>query len=146
MHFSAHTFAEFHRDSNLSLMSRWSWEGTLWKGKWSEPWQWKEQDDLSADVEELPPKLTLKKKNPWLTPTESCASGEAEEKEEKHRRAPLGLSDPVGEDAKRSDSRHELHGCQSDVSANAGNHLQPKYKINEAVRQDHRRTGMRQAK
>ena len=27
-------------------------------------------------------------------------------------RAPLGLSDPFGENVKRGDSRHELDGCQ----------------------------------
>ena len=97
-------------------------------------WQWKEQDELSKDDEEPPPKLILKERNLWLTPTESCASDETEEEEEKLVRAPPGLADPVGEDVKRSDSRHELHGCQSGVTANAENHLQPRHKRKEDIR------------
>ena len=64
----------------------------------------------------------------------SCASDEAEGEEENLVRAPLGLSDPVGEDVKRSDSRHDVHGCQSGVPANAENHLHPSYKQMEDMR------------
>ena len=115
------------------LLLRWSWKGTQWKGRWSDPWQGEEPDELSEDDEEPPPKLILKERNPWLTPTESCASDETEE-EEKLIRAPFGLSDPVGKDVKSSDSRHELHGCQSGATANAGNHLQPRYKTMKDMR------------
>ena len=69
-----------------------------------------------------------------VTPTESCASEETKEEEEKLVRAPPGLSDPVGEDVKRSDSRHELHACQRGVTANAENHLQPRHKRKEDKR------------
>ena len=53
-------------------------------------WQWEEQDDPSEDDEELPPKLILEERNPWLTPTESCVSDETEEEEEKLKRASPG--------------------------------------------------------
>ena len=46
-------------------------------------------------------KTDPKERNPWLTPTESCASDDPE----------LGLSDPVGEDVSGSDSRHKLQEC-----------------------------------
>ena len=95
-----------------------------WKEKWSEPWH-------SA-------------RRPWLTPTGSCASDETEGEEEKPIRAPPGLSDPNGEDDKRRDSRHELHGCQSGATANAENRVLP-HEGREAVREDPSRTNKRQA-
>ena len=72
-----------------------SWKGTQWKGKWVEPWQRKGQEKSSQD-EDLLPKLILKERNPWLTPTENCASDETEEEMEAMVAQP-GLSDPVGE-------------------------------------------------
>ena len=41
-----------------------------------------------------------REKTPWLTPSEFSASNETEEEEVKPMRAPLGLSDPIGEDVK----------------------------------------------
>ena len=48
-----------------------------------------------------------------LSLTEEQRSIRAENiSEVKPMRAPPGLSDPNGEDVKKRDSRHELHGCQ----------------------------------
>ena len=59
--------------------------------------------------------------NRW-TPTESCASDETEEEEDKFTLAPLGLSDPVDEH-------------QSCVTANSDNHLHPRYKqLKDSIR------------
>ena len=38
-----------------------------------------------------PPKLILKERNPWLTPTESCASDDTEEEEENLKRGSIWL-------------------------------------------------------
>ena len=71
-------------------------------------------------------KADCPKSDLWLTPTESCASDESEAQEETPVRAPPGLSDPTGE-VERRDPRHESRGCRSDVTANVGNHLHPRY-------------------
>ena len=86
----------------------------------------KSKTALSEDDEELPPKPSLKERNPWVTVTEFCASDETEEEEEKL--IYLHGFRPVGGDVRRRDSRHEMHGCQSGVTANAGNHLHPRHK------------------
>ena len=58
----------------------------------SAPWQWKGQGDQSEDDEgQAASKLILTEGNPWLTPTESCAT---EQEEERLVRAPLA-SDPT---------------------------------------------------
>ena len=96
-------------------MSRWSWKGTQWKGKWSAPWQWKGQDDQSEDDEgRAASKLIFTEGNPWLTPTESCAT---EQEEEKLVRAPLA-SDRL---------ETQLARCQCSGAENAENHLHPRF-------------------
>ena len=87
--------SRFFLCAGLPPMSRWSWKGCQLKRTRSEPWQWKEQDNLPEDVKELPLKLTLKQRNPWLTPTESCASDEPEEEEERLALTPLACRIPL---------------------------------------------------
>ena len=79
----------------------------------SAPWQWKGQDDQSEDDEgQATSKLILTERNPWLTPTESCAT---EQEEERLVRAPLA-SDRL---------ETQLARCQCGGPANAENHLHP---------------------
>ena len=39
-------------------------------------------------------RIVLKESNPWLTPAESCESGETEDEGTEPFRAPLGLQEP----------------------------------------------------
>ena len=64
-------------------MSQWSWKEGCWKETWIEPWEWNEKDNVSDDDEELFSKTDPERKEPWLTPTESCASDGTEEEEMK---------------------------------------------------------------
>ena len=70
------------------LMSRWSWK----EGHWTEKGEGTGEDEESSQ------RTNLKERNPWLTPTESCASDETEESYAKPFRAPLGWSDPCTEE------------------------------------------------
>ena len=77
--------------------------------------------------------MILKEKNPWITPTESCASDETEEAEMKPFRATPVLSDPFTEEVKIRYPRPESHRCQTGVNAKVVSHLHPRYRqVDEA--------------
>ena len=96
---------------------------------------WGRGNGKSKTTLELPPKLVLER-NPWVTPTASCVSDEAEEEKVKLVRAPRGLADRIGEDVKR-------RGCDRERGVSLAAKVQTT-EGHEAVRENPNRTIKRQ--
>ena len=68
--------------------------------------------------------MTLKERDPWNTPTESCES-DTEDEEVKPFSAHPGTPDPLIEETR---IRESLFGCLIDVITKAESRLHPRYK------------------